>query len=100
MKPGGDGTVTHDYKRHGTTILFVTLDIATGNVIGHCMHRHWHQKFLRFLPTIARLNPSVCMPWWITTHRQASQGPDLAQDTTAIPFPAKRESIWSNASAA
>ena len=52
MKKGRAGTMTHDYKRHGTTSLFAALDVATGAVIGQCMKRHRHQEFLRFLRTI------------------------------------------------
>jgi putative transposase len=44
--------VTHDYVRHGTTTLFAALNIATGEVIGKCQHRHRHQEFLRFLKHI------------------------------------------------
>jgi transposase len=49
MKPGRAGTMTHDYKRHGTTTLFAALNVLTGNVIGKCFDRHRHQEFLRFL---------------------------------------------------
>jgi transposase len=49
MKPGRAGTMTHDYKRHGTTTLFAALDVLTGNVIGKCFGRHRHDEFLRFL---------------------------------------------------
>jgi hypothetical protein len=48
MKPGRAGTMTHDYKRHGTT----ALNILDGTVIGHNMKRHRHQEFIRFLNTI------------------------------------------------
>ena len=54
MKTGRAGTMTHDYKRNGTTTLFAALDVATGRVIGECMKRHRHQEFLRFLRTIDR----------------------------------------------
>ncbi len=54
MKKGRAGTMTHDYKRNGTTTLFAALDVATGRVIGECMKRHRHQEFLRFLRTIDR----------------------------------------------
>jgi len=57
MKKGRAGTMTHDYKRHGTTSLFAALDVATGAVIGQCMKRHRHQEFLRFLRTIDRQTP-------------------------------------------
>lgn len=49
MKKGRCGTMTHDYKRHGTTTLFAALNILDGRVIGDCMPKHRHQEFLRFL---------------------------------------------------
>ncbi len=49
MKKGRCGTMTHDYKRHGTTTLFAALEILQGRVIGQCYERHRHQEFLRFL---------------------------------------------------
>ena len=49
MKKGRAGTMTHDYKRHGTTTLFAALNLLDGKVIGHCMKRHRHQEFIRFL---------------------------------------------------
>lgn len=57
MKPGKAATMTHDYKRHGTTTLFAALDIATGKVIGQNMQRHRHQEFIRFLNTVNRSTP-------------------------------------------
>jgi len=48
---------THDYTRHGTTTLFAALDIATGEVTGHCTLRHRHQEFLDFLRLLARTYP-------------------------------------------
>jgi len=57
MKKGQAGTMTHDYKRNGTTTLFAALDVATGNVIGQCMQRHRHQEWLRFLREIDRRTP-------------------------------------------
>src|SRR5215204_2122865 len=54
LKKGRAGTMTHDYKRHGTTTLFAALDVATGTVLGTCMKRHRHQEFLRFLRVIHR----------------------------------------------
>jgi transposase len=59
MKKGRAGTMTHDYKRHGTTTLFAALDVATGQVIGQCMKRHRHQEWLRFLRTIDRRTPKA-----------------------------------------
>ena len=52
LKPGRAGTMTHDYKRHGTTTLFAALNILDGTVIGRNMQRHRHQEFVRFLNTI------------------------------------------------
>src|SRR5512140_2756146 len=52
MKRGRAGTVTHDYKRNGTTPLFAALNVLDGTVIGHNMKRHRHQEFIRFLNTI------------------------------------------------
>jgi len=49
MKKGRCGTMTHDYKRNGTTTLFAALNVLDGTVIGECMARHRHQEFLRFL---------------------------------------------------
>lgn len=54
MKPGKCGTMTHDYKRHGTTTLFAALDVQTGTVIGQCQPRHRHDEFLKFLRIIDR----------------------------------------------
>jgi alpha-D-ribose 1-methylphosphonate 5-triphosphate synthase subunit PhnG len=48
MKRGRAGTMTHDYKRHGTTTLFAAMNVLDGTVIGHNMQRHRHQEFIRF----------------------------------------------------
>jgi transposase len=58
MKPGRLGTMTHDYKRNGTTTLFAALDVLEGTVIGRCMQRHRHQEFIRFLNAIERQVPA------------------------------------------
>lgn len=49
MKKGRCGTMTHDYKRNGTTTLFAALEVLQGRVVGQCFERHRHQEFLRFL---------------------------------------------------
>lgn len=49
MKKGRCGTMTHDYKRNGTTTLFAALEVLQGRVIGQCYERHRHQEFLKFL---------------------------------------------------
>src|SRR5881628_68175 len=49
LKKGRGGTMTHDYKRNGTTTLFAALEVLQGRVVGQCFERHRHQEFLRFL---------------------------------------------------
>jgi len=49
LKKGRCGTMTHDYKRNGTTTLFAALEVLQGKVIGQCYKRHRHQEFLKFL---------------------------------------------------
>ena len=58
MKKGRAGTMTHDYKRNGTTTLFAALNMLDGRVIGTCMPRHRHREFLRFLKLIDQQTPS------------------------------------------
>jgi transposase len=52
MVKGRGQTMTHDYKRHGTTTLFAALNVLTGMIISECMPRHRHQEWLKFLKTI------------------------------------------------
>jgi len=52
MKKGRAGTMTHDYKRNGTTTLFAALNVLDGTVIGRNMQRHRHQEFIRFLNAV------------------------------------------------
>jgi len=49
LKKGRCGTMTHDYKRNGTTTLFAALEMAQGKVVGQCYARHRHQELLKFL---------------------------------------------------
>jgi transposase len=58
MKKGRAGTMTHDYKRNGTTTLFAALNMLDGKVIGTCMPRHRHREFLRFLRLIDQQTPA------------------------------------------
>ena len=81
MKKGRAGTMTHDYKRNGTTTLFAALNVLDGSVIGQCMQRHRHQEFIRFLNRIERDVPAgklihVVLDNYAT--QQAPQGPRLA----------------------
>jgi len=57
MKRGRAGTMTHDYKRHGTTTLFAALNILDGKVIGKCMPKHRQEEFLKFLRKINKETP-------------------------------------------
>src|SRR5437879_13563166 len=57
LKKGRCGTMTHDYKRHGTTTLFAALNVAEGKLIGQCMARHRHQEVLKFLQRLDAETP-------------------------------------------
>jgi transposase len=57
MKKGRCGTMTHDYKRNGTTTLFASLNVLDGKVIGQCFSRHRHIEYLRFLRKLDREYP-------------------------------------------
>ena len=57
MKKGRGATMTHDYKRNGTTTLFAALNVLDGKVMGQNMQRHRHQEFIRFLNQIERSVP-------------------------------------------
>jgi len=57
MKKGRKGTMTHDYKRHGTTTLFAALNTLTGEVLSQCRPRHTNEDWLAFLRLIARSTP-------------------------------------------
>jgi len=58
MKRGRLGTMTHDYKRNGTTTLFAALNVLDGTVIGQNRQRHRHQEFIQFLNAIERQVPA------------------------------------------
>lgn len=58
LKKGRCGTMTHDYKRNGTTTLFAGMELLQGKVIGQCYKRHRHQEFLRFLRRLDQEFPS------------------------------------------
>ena len=58
IKKGRCGTMTHDYKRNGTTTLFAALELAEGKLIGTCMPRHRHQEWLKFLKLIDAQTPA------------------------------------------
>jgi hypothetical protein len=62
MKKGRAHTMTHDYKRHGTTTLFAARNTLDGSVMAACMERHRHQEWLKFLRLIAPILPSARSP--------------------------------------
>ena len=57
LKKGRCGTMTHDYKRHGTTTLVAALNVLDGQVVGECHARHRHQEWLKFLRRLDREYP-------------------------------------------
>jgi transposase len=57
MKKGRCGTMTHDYKRNGTTTLFAAMSVLDGKIVGQCQPRHRHQEFLKFLRLLDREFP-------------------------------------------
>ena len=87
LKKGRAGTMTHDYKRHGTTTLFAALDVATGQVIGQCMKRHRHQEWLRFLRTIDRSTPKA-----LDLHLIADNSPPISTRRSRLGWPSIRGS--------
>src|SRR5438477_11570946 len=76
MKKGRAGTMTHDYKRNGTTTLFAALDVLEGKVIGRCMQRHRHQEFIRFLNAIEAEVPAGKLVHVILDNSAAHQHPN------------------------
>src|SRR3982075_1759646 len=79
MKKGRAGTMTHDYKRHGTTTLFAALDVLEGKVIGRCMQRHRHQEFIRFLNAIEAQVPAKKIVHVILDNYAAHKHPKVRQ---------------------
>lgn len=60
LKKGRLGTMTHDYKRHGTTTLFAALNVASGEIVAECTARQRHQEFLRFAKkVVAGVEPEL-----------------------------------------
>ena len=88
MVKGRGETMTHDYKRHGTTTLFAALDVLTGAVIGQCMPRHRHQEWLKFLKTIDREVPQDLAIHLIldnyATHQTPGR-PHVAGQSSSVP---------------
>ena len=77
MKRGRAGTMTHDYKRHGTTTLFAALNTLDGTVISMCQDRHRHEEWLRFLRLIDRKTPKPLELHLIADNYSAHKHPDV-----------------------
>lgn len=89
LKRGRGATMTHDYKRNGTTTLFAALNILDGSVIGRNMQRHRHQKFIRFLNAVeAELPPDRA----VTSSPAPSSG--VPTPTTSSPPSAAGTKCW------
>ncbi len=100
LKRGRCGTMTHDYKRNGTTTLFAALEVAQGRVVGQCYARHRHQEFLKFLqrldaefPTEIKLH--VVMDNY-GTHKHPRVQRWLARHERFIPHFVPTSSSWLN----
>ena len=76
MVKGRAATMTHDYKRNGTTTLFAALDVATGKVFGQCLPKHRHEEFLVFLRTIDRNVPKGLAVHLILDNYQTHKHPE------------------------
>jgi hypothetical protein len=90
MKRGKAGTMTHDYKRHGTTTLFAALDILSGKVIGQCMLKHRAVEFVRFLRRIDKTTPPQLDLHLVLRQLRRPQGAGgeaLARRASALPPP-------------
>ena len=79
IKKGRCGTMTHDYKRYGTTTLFAALNLADGRVIGSCMPRHRHQEWLSFLRQVDRQTPKGLDLHLILDNYQTHKHPKVKQ---------------------
>ena len=79
LKRGRCGTMTHDYKRHGTTTLFAALNVLDGRVIGRCMQQHRHQEFIRFLNAVEREVPAGKLIHVILDNYAAHKHPKVMQ---------------------
>jgi transposase len=77
IKKGRAATMTHDYKRNGTTTLFAALDVLTGKVIGQCLPRHRHEEFLKFLRKIDREVPNGLQVHLICDNYATHKHPDV-----------------------
>jgi len=89
MKPGRAGTMTHDYKRNGTTTLFAALNVLDGTIIGRNMKRHRHQEFIRFLNEVDAHVPKRKAVHAIVDNyaMHGHEGPQMAYAASALDLP-------------
>jgi Homeodomain-like domain/DDE superfamily endonuclease len=91
VRPGRPATMTHDYKRHGTTTLFAALNVLDGTVLGRCMQRHRHQEFIRFLNAVEAAVPAGKVVHAIMDNYAVHKQPEgarlaLAPSALGVPF--------------
>jgi transposase/transcriptional regulator with XRE-family HTH domain len=100
LKKGRCGTMTHDYKRHGTTTLFAALEVLEGRVIGQCFERHRHQEFLRFLRRLDQEFPGPVTLHLVMdnygTHQQPKVRAWLERHPRFVPHFVPTSSSWLN----
>jgi len=100
LKKGRCGTMTHDYKRHGTTTLFAALEVAQGKVIGQCFARHRHQEFLKFLKRLDSEFPAEVRLHMVMdnygTHKHPKVQDWLQRHPRFIPHFVPTSSSWLN----
>ncbi len=100
IKKGRCGTMTHDYKRNGTTTLFAALDTLEGKVVGECHQRHRHQEFLKFLRRIDNEFPGKVPLHLIMdnygTHKHEKVRTWLKRNPRFVPHFVPTSSSWLN----
>ena len=100
LKKGRCGTMTHDYKRNGTTTLFAALEVLQGRVVGQCYERHRHQEFLRFLRRLDEEFPGEIRLHLVMdnygTHNHPKVRAWLARHRRFIPHFVPTSSSWLN----
>jgi len=99
-KKGRCGTMTHDYKRNGTTTLFAALELLEGKVIGQCYARHRHQEFLKFLRRLDREFPGKVQMHLVMdnygTHKTPQVRTWLKRHPRFVPHFVPTSSSWLN----
>jgi len=85
LKKGRCGTMTHDYKRNGTTTLFAALELAEGKLIGTCMPRHRHQEWIKFLNLVDEQTPPDLDLHLIVDNYNTHEGQSMAEAASTVP---------------